>query len=205
MPAPRPPVRRTQAERRAHTRTALLDATIGLIAEVGYAAATNRRIAEKAGSSLGALDHHFPTRLDLIVAALDEVGQRVLAGLREQVTNLPTDPQRRLPAVLDAMWAVFDSELFTVWVKVWIAAADDRALYDRLVPVEARIGSAIATARDAVTPAKLSAAQWNRDFTVVMDTMRGLALRLRVEPRSPSGADPWPGTRTALLHLIDRR
>ncbi|MFI6217950.1 hypothetical protein ACIBCD_38590 [Nocardia brasiliensis] len=104
-----------------------------------------------AGSSLGALDHHFPTRLDLI------------------------------------------------------AAADDRALYDRLVPVEARLSSAIATARDAVTPAKLSAAQWNRDFTVVMDTMRGLALRLRVEPRSPSGADPWPATRTALLHLIARR
>jgi AcrR family transcriptional regulator len=47
-------VRRTQAMRTEETRAALLDATIELLGEVGYAALTTREVAARAGVSRGA-------------------------------------------------------------------------------------------------------------------------------------------------------
>ena len=53
--------RRTQAERREETRTALLDATIECLVEFGYAKTTTGRIADLAGVSRGAQIPYFRT------------------------------------------------------------------------------------------------------------------------------------------------
>ncbi len=58
--------RRTQAERRAATHTALLDAAIDCLVEYGYAKTTTRRIAERAGVTPGALQHHFASKAALL-------------------------------------------------------------------------------------------------------------------------------------------
>src|SRR5215207_7287470 len=103
LPGYRPPVtssalarpRRTQAERRAATRRALLDATLDVLAEVGYSNLTTGHVVARAGVTRGAQAHYFATKADLVVQALrhltdrliDEmVAQpvRVVAGEREQ-------------------------------------------------------------------------------------------------------------------------
>jgi len=43
------------------------------------------------------------------------------------------------PSRLDPIWSAFSSSTFTVFVKLWVAAADDRELYARLVPLARRI------------------------------------------------------------------
>jgi AcrR family transcriptional regulator len=58
----KPSARRSQAERSAATRDALLDATIVCLVEDGYANTTTSRVAERAGVSRGAHLHHFQTR-----------------------------------------------------------------------------------------------------------------------------------------------
>ena len=55
-------VRRSQAERSAATREALLDATIDCLVEEGYASITTSRVSERAGLSRGAHLHHFHER-----------------------------------------------------------------------------------------------------------------------------------------------
>jgi len=55
---------------------AAVDATIAAISELGYHGATVREICGRAGLSQGAVTRHFPTRLDLIAAAAQEVAQR---------------------------------------------------------------------------------------------------------------------------------
>src|SRR5712675_230963 len=62
--------RRTQAERRAATRTALLDAAIDCLVAEGYANTTTRRIAERAGLTPGALQHHFVSKAELLGQAI---------------------------------------------------------------------------------------------------------------------------------------
>jgi AcrR family transcriptional regulator len=70
------PRRRTQSERRATTVAALIDATIETMREVGYSRTTVKEICARAELSHGALFRFFPTLLDLILAAAEEIGQR---------------------------------------------------------------------------------------------------------------------------------
>jgi AcrR family transcriptional regulator len=197
--------RRTQAERREQTRALLITTTIRAIAEEGYHATTTRRVAELAESSLGALAHHFPSRLDLVTAALDEVGRRTVADLRAQAADLPTDGPARLRAALDAIWAYFSGELFVVWLRVWVAAAEDPALYRRLAPLQPEMSRAVSAAGADLAPAGVPRREWNSRLTVALDAMRGLALRRAVEPRETDDDDPWPSVRDQLVRLLGGR
>ncbi|MGX7728605.1 TetR/AcrR family transcriptional regulator [Rhodococcus sp. 2H158] len=51
-------------------RGAIVAATLHLIGTDGIAAITNRRIAARAGVSLGSITYHFPTQSDLLRSAL---------------------------------------------------------------------------------------------------------------------------------------
>jgi len=67
--------RRTQAERSAATRDALLRAAKELFAERGYAGAGRELVAERAGVTRGALYHHFPNKETLFRAVVELVEQ----------------------------------------------------------------------------------------------------------------------------------
>jgi AcrR family transcriptional regulator len=87
--------RRSQADRSARTRTALVTAARELFAEKGFAATSRDEIAARAGVTRGALYHHFDSKTALagaVVAELeDELVARVVAaaseadGVREQL------------------------------------------------------------------------------------------------------------------------
>ncbi len=61
--------RRTQAERSAVTRQALLDATIQCIVDLGLARTSTAEICQRAGVSRGALLHHEPAKAARVAAA----------------------------------------------------------------------------------------------------------------------------------------
>jgi AcrR family transcriptional regulator len=78
--------RRTQAERRATTRAALIAAGRRLFAERGYEAVSSEEIVVAAGVTRGALYHHFDGKRDLFAAVFEEVEAELvtrfdLAGL----------------------------------------------------------------------------------------------------------------------------
>ena len=72
--------RRSQAERSAATRGALLDAGRELFAERGFAGAGQEDIVERAGVTRGALSHHFGTKQGLFQAVVQSI-ERELAEL----------------------------------------------------------------------------------------------------------------------------
>jgi AcrR family transcriptional regulator len=190
--------RRSQEERRAETRAKLLDATIESVLEVGYAATTTRRVAELAGVSQGAQTHHFPHRVDLVCAAVERVAERRIAELRELSAELPTARRQRIDALLDLMWADFSSPMFSVFVKLWVAAADDNELYARLVPVERQLARAIAELAADFAGDFAGAPGWEGHMQLALSALRGLALTERFEPRGRRRRDPWPELKSAL-------
>lgn len=78
LPKPSAPsrVRRTQEERTAETRRALVDAAIRVIHRIGYGGATTALIAEEAGVSRGAILHHFGTRAVLMAEVIRDVFEK---------------------------------------------------------------------------------------------------------------------------------
>lgn len=194
--------RRTQEQRTAQTRAKLLDATIESLLAVGYAATTTRRVADLAGVSQGAQTHHFPYRVDLVTAAVERMAEQRVAGIERRLPELPADPRERVAALLDLLWEDYESDLVTVFVKVWVAAADDRELHDRLVPIERDLSRRIARLADRLLEDVEVGDDMDARMSTVLATMRGLALSDRFEPRSQRPRDLWSGVRPVLGEVL---
>ncbi len=123
----RTPTRRTQAERVEETRAALLEATIAQLAEVGYAALTTRDVARRAGVSRGAQTHHFPTKADLVVAAVEHVFAEQAARIRDRLASVPT-ADRHLGTALALLWEVASGPEYLAILELTVAARTDPSL-----------------------------------------------------------------------------
>jgi AcrR family transcriptional regulator len=85
--------RRTQSERAAETREALIAAARPLFAAQGFAEAALETIVRAAGVTRGALYHHFADKTELFAAVFEQVEGEVAAQMGEVIaaTN-ETDP-----------------------------------------------------------------------------------------------------------------
>jgi AcrR family transcriptional regulator len=131
------PPRRTQAERRAETRAKLLDATLECLAELGYAGTTTTEVVKRAGLSRGAQVHHFPTKAELVVAAVEHLFQRRHEEFRAAFDNLPTG-ERSLNAAIDLMWQMFKGPTFDAWLELVVAGRTDPELRAAVIEVTNR-------------------------------------------------------------------
>ncbi len=88
--------RRTQAERRATTRQALVAAAREAFAARGYHAAAVEEIAQRAGVTRGALYHHFAAgKADLLRAVVEEIEAEIdglVAAAAEATLRDDPDP-----------------------------------------------------------------------------------------------------------------
>jgi hypothetical protein len=83
---------------------------------------------------------------------------------------------------------------------------EDPTLYQRLAPLQRHLSDAITLIADDLAPTDLPRHDWHRRLAVALNTMRCLALGLRIEPRENTATtDPWPPTRTELTRLLDHR
>lgn len=122
-------------------RARLLDATIDSLIDLGYSATTTTVIADRAGVSRGAQLHHFPTKAELVAAAVEHLATRMGAELRRDAAKLKVDD---VSDVIDVLWSRYQSPLFAAWLELSVAARTDADLRVALAPVELRLRTAMA-------------------------------------------------------------
>lgn len=86
------------------TRSLLVNSTERIMLEDGYAAVTYRNVAAKAGVSLGAVQHHFPSLDDLFMAVVRQYSER---NLETMVSALKANPDD----VLRVLWECSTDDL----------------------------------------------------------------------------------------------
>lgn len=139
MTSPPAAVRVPQEERTRAMRQRLLEATVDLLVERGWSGTSTTLVSKRAGVSRGAQLHHFPTKNDLVLAAVEHLSEVRGRELAEAGTNLPTG-RRRTRAVLEMLAEHFTSPVFTAALELWVAARTDANLLASLAPLEQRIG-----------------------------------------------------------------
>ncbi|WKK26420.1 TetR/AcrR family transcriptional regulator [Streptomyces olivoreticuli] len=128
-------------DRSRATRQRLLEAAVECLAEHGWAGSTVSVVAERAGVSRGAAQHHFRTREDLFTAAVEYVAEQRLVALRGALApiQLIAGPARMYGAVQEIV-GLFTGPLFRAALQLWVAAANEEQLRAQVTDLETRVG-----------------------------------------------------------------
>lgn len=179
-------VRAPQQERSRLTRERLLRAAIEVLATDGWAAATVAAVAERAGVSRGAAQHHFPTRETLITAALEQVFEDMTASASAAVSQNPDgenpagEPSdagmARIAAAVERAVAIYTGKEFKAALQVWAAAASDVALRELILPMEAKFARAAHQMTVTALDPGGDDPRAHRVAQVTLDLARGLGL-----------------------------
>ncbi len=123
-----------QAQKSAMTRDRILDAAIDCFIRLGYTNVTTAKVADFAGVSRGAMLHHFPSKVELIRAAIEYLHEKLIEDYTVRVTNLSTDLQgsKRRRAGIDAYWEHLTGDLFIAYHELCIAGRTDPDLQEIL-------------------------------------------------------------------------
>ncbi len=178
---------RTQAGRSAATRQALIDATLELLAERGWAGITSVAVCGRAGLTRGAFVHHFRGLPELFAAAL-EARYADLAEVAREHT-----PPTTVEALLAQAWEAVTATDFKVVIEAWLAAANDPGLRAAIGPVVERFAKLV---HPEQRPALLADEEAQSFFLMAHETILGLALG-----RATSGGRPLGHEARVLAHL----
>jgi AcrR family transcriptional regulator len=123
-----------QAQKSAMTRDRILDAAIDCFINLGYTNVTTAKVADFAGVSRGAMLHHFPSKIELIRAAIEYLHEKLLEDYTNRVTNLSTDltGAKRRRAGLEAYWEHLTGDLFIAYHELCVAGRTDTDLHEIL-------------------------------------------------------------------------
>src|SRR5215203_1034966 len=127
-------VRRTQLERRNETLAAILEASISLLAEKGYAGFSASRVAAQAGISRGAQEHYFPKKKDLVVAATRHAMREAVEHAQSLALNAARSTDHISQFLADSEHFFF-RPILRAMIEVMIAARSEAALARIVHPI----------------------------------------------------------------------
>ncbi|MEV6223881.1 TetR/AcrR family transcriptional regulator [Nocardia fluminea] len=199
MPSAAPRLSRSQAERRAATRQALLEATIDTLVEVGWSALSTRAVALRAGVTLGAQQYHFPTKAALVEAAIDSQFNEARRRAADLIA-LSDDEQARAGQLIDLLWSIHALPISSAILEIMAVSRTD--------PNSPRIVRQMTEATDlacgilADALPTYAARPGFRDFVLItVATMRGAILAS--VPGAESAFPSWPELRAHILSNLN--
>ncbi|ULE32512.1 TetR/AcrR family transcriptional regulator [Mycobacterium sp. IDR2000157661] len=123
---------RSRGGRESATRAALIEATAQVMLEEGYAAATSRRVAAKAGVKPALVHYYFPSMDDLFLAVLRAGAETNLARQREAVaTDQP----------LHALWQLNSTHGARLFMEFMALANHRKAIRSEIAAYAERFGA----------------------------------------------------------------
>jgi AcrR family transcriptional regulator len=178
------------------TRERILTAAVTCLAEDGYAATTTSRIQERAGVSRGSLLHQFPSRDDLLIAAVQHLAMR-----RVDQIDVP-EAAGTIDDAVEQIWLTFHGPLFKAALQLWAAAQHNPQLAAALRPPEHDLGGHVRQLITRLFGPEHVAHPGFADFApVLLASMRGVALTYTFEPRDHR-SDPNLAAWKRLAHRI---
>lgn len=197
------PRRHPQARGEA-TRLRILEATLACITEEGYARTSTVHVCQRSGASRGSLLHQFPTRAELMAAAVAHLFEKLTADYVAALAALRAEAlrsvARRVEVAGELLLAGYADPRLAAVLDIYAAARTDAELMAALRPVAARHREAVRQLAHELFPAASTSKRAARGLAVVLDAMQGLAFRRVV---NPDGArDTIDGAKALLVEVF---
>jgi len=201
---PAKPPRRSQQERSDTTRAKLLEATVASLYENGYAATTTKVVVERAGLTRGAVLHHFPTKVDLIIETARYIidAQKVF---RHTLRSKSPTPRQHLDETVDVILASHARPHALALLEIMMGARGDPELATRYPEIQREIEQ---DQRDNFWRRAQAAGIKDRKTTdalvvLTLATMRGFSIERVYDPGSEAFAGAVELFRQARARILE--
>ncbi|MFF2086963.1 TetR/AcrR family transcriptional regulator [Nocardia sp. NPDC058176] len=191
---------RRQADRRAATVTALLDATIDSLVEVGYAGTSTRAVAERAGVSQGAQQHYFRTKADLVDAAMIRLVEQLVADANAEPIDAD-DEVERAAALLDRVWEIHNLPITPAVFELFNVARTDPEIAVQVNSALTQGMHAIRAIAHTMLPTFAAHPDFDDTLDIILATVRGTAIIAAIPGAEPLH-QPWPKLKQHLLAQV---
>ena len=183
-------------------RRRLLDATVDCLVRYGYAGTTTTRVTELAGVTRGAQVHHFPTRADLVAAAVRHLALKRTELALEKIAEVrrSADP---LDAALDLLWEIHQGPVLYATIEMWVAARTDPELREQLTQVEPAARASLMEFAEAAFGDYAVHPRFRHIMYTAMDAVRGILLMGLSDQDSTNLDKRWRRAKADLRDLID--
>lgn len=166
-----------QQTKSENTRINILNAAIDCFYRLGYANTTTENVAGAAGVSRGAMLHHFPTRFELIRAAVEHLHNRRLAAYESAENQVQAGAlYSRVEDGIDAYWEQLNSPDSVVFLELKVAARTDEELAKVLKPVIESMSAAWIETSKRVFPDLALSEAFSRANLLTGFMMDGMAM-----------------------------
>jgi AcrR family transcriptional regulator len=184
------------------TRERILAAAVTCLADEGYSATTTSRIQEIAGVSRGSILHQFPSREDLLIAAVQHLAAQRDGGLELDEDSL--DVGGDIDRAIDVMWSMFHGALFRAALQLWVASSHNTALAAALGPRERELGRRNrARIQRLFGPQHTAHPRFADLISLLHNSMRGVALTYAFAPRDAATDPHLDVWRRTAHHMLD--
>ncbi|WP_278262112.1 TetR/AcrR family transcriptional regulator [Nocardia sp. AG03] len=132
--------RRPQNENGVATHQRIVDAALDVLATRGWRNASVAEVAERAGVTRGAIQHHFKDRDGLFTASVQHIMQTRIQEIEDfQHTIVPGPDSTR--EVVHRIVELHQGPTFKAALQLCIAASDDPVLAPRVAAMELEVGA----------------------------------------------------------------
>ena len=177
----------------------MLDAAIACLVEHGYAGTTMRRIADRAGVTPGAVQHHFTSKAALLGELIGYMRAKIVTDMFAEGVPSTRSVRKRQELLLDRMWRIYRGPLFTALLEVGIGARTDREMLAYIAGAHDEMSRWNSIAAPILFPEHADRPELIPLIASGQATMRGLAL---VGLAGEADPDPlWPATRAHIMAM----
>jgi AcrR family transcriptional regulator len=169
-----------QAQKSKNTREKILNSAISLIKEGGFSAASASRIAEKAGITWGAAQHHFGSKEDIFEAVMTISQQKFVE--RMSAPHLRTGSLAdRVDAFVDCMWDHYRDDLYLAGLEILLAGREANPQSAPMATFDQRARELIVMLREIFHDSDLTDDQLQEALIFVHCLLTGLTIEKVLE------------------------
>ncbi len=122
------------------------------LVELGWSGTSTTEVARRAGVSRGAQQHHYPTKMELVAAALEHLLEAQRLAFESAFAALPAE-RRNVEGALDLLWEIFRGSPAKALLELAVAARTDDELRPLCRDLNERILQVITETFERLFPA----------------------------------------------------
>jgi AcrR family transcriptional regulator len=178
------PVLGRQAQKTKIAREKIIGAAISLIRNGGFAAASSSKIAQQAGFTWGAAQHHFGSKEEILDAVLDLSHAEFTKLMDDKRLRLGSKTER-VTLFIDLMWQHYQSDVYLAALEILLAA---RGVQDGVesIGTERQSRGHVKTLREIFNDSKLTDKQLLEALEFVHCFLTGLTIESVFETKTAS-------------------